>query len=73
MIPVWIYNENGELIDNDLPKELSTDEDIDNAFVEIHIYDGLFLNNSTEFRYIGFKSESDKQRFLKKLDESQDW
>ncbi len=68
--PVWIYN-NGELISNDLPKELSEDKEVDNAFVEIqNIYDSLFLNNSTEFKYIGFSSESDKQRYIKMIDDA---
>ncbi|MGI6086264.1 MAG: hypothetical protein ACOYIF_12695 [Acetivibrionales bacterium] len=69
--PVWIYDDNDELINNDLPKELSGDKEIDDAFVEIqNIYDGLFLDNSTEFKYIGFKSKSDKQKFLKIIDDA---
>ena len=69
--PVWIYDDNDELINNDLPKELSGDKEIDNAFVEIqNIYDGLFLDTSTEFKYIGFKSELDKQKFLKIIEDA---
>lgn len=69
--PVWVYNDNGELINNDLPKELSEDKEVDDAFVEIqNIYDGLFLDNSTEFKYIGFSSESDRKRYLKMIDDA---
>lgn len=69
--PVWIYDDNGDLLDNDLPKELSKDMKVDNAFVEIqNVYDGLFLDNSTEFRYIGFSNESDKERFIKMIDDA---
>lgn len=69
--PVWIYDDNDELINNDLPKELSGEKEIDDAFVEIqNIYDGLFLDNPTEFKYIGFKSELDKQKFLKIIEDA---
>lgn len=69
--PVWIYNENGELINNDLPKELMEDKEVDNVFVEIqNFYDGLFIDNSIEFKYNGFKSDLDKQRFLKMIEEA---
>lgn len=68
--PVWIYN-NGELICNDLPKELSEDKEVDNVFVEIqNIFDSLFLDSPTEFKYIGFNSESDRQRYLKMIDDA---
>lgn len=67
--PVWIYDDTGELINNDLPNELLGDKEVDDAFVEIqNIYDGLFLDNSTEFKYIGFKNESDRQEFLKMIE-----
>ncbi|WP_099192867.1 hypothetical protein [Tepidibacter mesophilus] len=67
--PVWVYNDNGELIRNDLPKELSEDKEVDDAFVEIqNMYDDLFLDNSIEFKYIGFSSELDKQKYLKMID-----
>lgn len=67
--PVWIYDDNGELINNGLPKELSGDKEVDDAFVEIqNIYDGLFLDSSTEFKYIGFKNDSDRQEFLKNIE-----
>lgn len=70
--PLWIYN-NEELISNDLPKELSEDKEMDHAFVEIqNIYDSLFLNNSIEFRYIGFSNEPDKQTFIKMIDNAVD-
>lgn len=67
--PVWIYDGNGELIDNDLPKEVSKDKEVDDIFVEIqNIYDGLFLDNSAEFKYKGFSCESDKKKYLKMID-----
>lgn len=69
--PLWIYDDNGDLLDNDLPKELLEDKEVDDAFVEIqNVYDSLFLDNSTEFRYIGFSNISDKERFIKMIDEA---
>lgn len=67
--PVWIYNDNGELILNDLPWELSADQEIDEAFIEIqNIYDSLFIHDSAEAEYIGFQSESEKLDFLQIID-----
>ena len=41
--PLWIYGENNELIENDLPPYLIGDNDIDSKFVHIQeIYDDLF-------------------------------
>ncbi len=69
--PVWIYNDDGELINNDLPKELSKDKEVDDVFVEIqNIYNNLFLNSSTEFKYIGFSTELDRQKYLKMIDDA---
>jgi hypothetical protein len=69
--PLWIYDDNGDFVDNDLPKELSEDKEVDDAFVEIqNVYDSLFLDNSTEFRYIGFSNEADKEKFIKMIDDA---
>ena len=66
--PVWVYNEKGELIDNNLPEELVNDKEIDEAFVKIqNVYDGLFIDNSTEFSYIGFSNEYKKEEYLKMI------
>lgn len=69
--PIWIYDDNGDLVDNDLPKELSKDKEVDDAFVEIqNVYDNLFYDNSIEFKYIGFSNESDKEKFMKMIDDA---
>lgn len=69
--PLWIYDDNEDLVDNDLPKELSEDKEVDDAFVEIqNVYDSLFLDNSTEFRYIGFINDSDKDKFIEMIDDA---
>ncbi len=63
--PIWIFNENGDLIDNDLPAELI---DLEEAKYMRDLitdeYMKLFINNEYEFKYIGFKSQDDKNKFV---------
>jgi hypothetical protein len=69
--PLWIYDDNEDLVDNDLPKELSEDKEVEDAFVEIqNVYDSLFVDNLTEFRYIGFSNDSDKDKFIEMIDDA---
>lgn len=66
--PVWVYGENDELIDNDLPPYLVGDSDVDPKFVRIQeIYDSLYLNDGKEFKYIGFKENEERESFLREL------
>lgn len=66
--PVWIYGENDELVDNDLPPYLIGDSDIDPKFVRIQeTYDSLYLDNGKEFKYIGFKENEERENFLREL------
>lgn len=63
--PIWIFNEDGELIDNDLPNEIKDFEEA--KFLRDQItneYMKLFVNNEIEFKYIGFKSKNDKENFI---------
>src|SRR5699024_8926200 len=67
--PMWVYNENGLLVENDLDEELKDDSEIDNMFVEIQsIYDGLYEDNVVSFEYIGFTSEIEKEAFIQKVE-----
>ena len=66
--PVWVYGENGELIDNDLPPYLVGHSDVDPKFVRIQeIYDSLYLNDGKEFKYIGFKEKEERESFFREL------
>ena len=61
--PVWIYDENDEIIDNDLPPEWQDDHDLENIFMALSdYYDLFFIDTDTEFRYIGYKSSDEKQK-----------
>ena len=63
--PVWLYDENGDIVDTLLPEELRGDHDLDAKFDNLQArYDALFVDNAHEFDFIGFRSEESKQRFL---------
>jgi len=65
--PVWLYDENDNLIDTKLPKELEPETAIEKELIEISdAYDELFIDNETEFRYIGFKDIDMKDHFFQK-------
>ncbi|MDG5471391.1 hypothetical protein P6709_06500 [Jeotgalibacillus sp. ET6] len=67
--PMWIYDEQGELVDNDLVGELENDEEIDNMLLEIqNLYDNLFEDNSINFEFKGFSNENEKTIFFKKVE-----
>lgn len=51
---LWLYDEKGELIDNDNPEEWAEDEELTKAFMEISdLYDSFFIDDGREFRYVG--------------------
>ena len=62
--PVWLYDENGDIIDTLLPEELRDDIELDSKFDDLQArYDALFIDNAHEFSFIGFKSTEDRERF----------
>lgn len=62
--PVWLYDENGDVIDTLLPEELRNDSGLDSKFDDIQArYDALFIDNTHEFTFIGFKSTTDRESF----------
>ena len=66
--PIWIYDENGDFIDNDLVEEIEKDGRMVTMLEELQDkFDSLYLNNHEEFKYIGFNSETDKQKFEDKV------
>ena len=66
--PLWLYDENGQFIDNEIPSEIKADSQLCNCLEEIQSdFESLFYNTSTEFRYIGFTSTQAKKAFEDKL------
>ena len=68
--PVWFYDENNELIENDLPEDIKDNSQINSLCDDIQrTYDSLYIDNDIEFSYRGFESEADRESFAKKLTE----
>ncbi len=66
--PIWIYDEKGSLIDNDLPKEIIDDKQLGDEFMRLQqMYDSLFIDNSIEFKYNGFSNEKDKEKYIEEM------
>lgn len=62
--PVWLYDEEGGVIDTRLPDELRNDTELDAKLTELQErYEALFVNNEKEFSYIGFKSSDEETAF----------
>lgn len=71
--PVWLYDEDGDVVDTLLPEELRTDLALDKKFDDIQDrYDALFIDTPKEFAYVGFKNEEDKSKFIVDLQETID-
>ena len=63
--PVWLYDENNDLIDTLLPEEIRSNTELDAKFDDLQArYESLFINTSKEFSFIGFQSEEEKNKFL---------
>jgi len=67
--PVWVFDDQDNLIINDLPLELASDKEIDESFLELQrTYDSLYQCKDSVPEYIGFKSEADLQYFQQLID-----
>jgi hypothetical protein len=69
--PIWSYDEDGSLIDNDLPEELRNDEELDNLLLDIQeTFDGLYIDTPSEFTSNDFSSDDEKEAFQSKIDKA---
>ena len=69
--PIWSYDEDGSLIDNDLPEELRNDEELDNLLLDIQeTFDGLYIDTPSEFTSNDFSSDDEKKLFQSKIDKA---
>ena len=63
--PVWLYDEDGFIVNTLLPEELRNDRELDAKFDDLQArYEALFINDEHVFDYIGFKTEAEKNAFL---------
>ena len=66
--PVWLYDEDGDVIDTLLPEELRSDTFLDSLFDDLQErYNALFVDNKREFSFRGFSSEEERDKYI------QDW
>ncbi|HLR34523.1 MAG TPA: hypothetical protein VK071_04240 [Tissierellales bacterium] len=69
--PMWVYDENDSLINNDLVDELKNNDTIDFLLKSIQEdFDNLFINDGREFRYEGFRDNNAKKSFQKKVQDA---
>ena len=60
---IWLYDENGDIIDNDNPPEWNNDAELTNAFMAVSdLYDTFFIDNENEFTFIGCPDPETAQR-----------
>ena len=70
---VWLYNENNEIINNDNPPECKDDKDLTDAFMAVSdLYDTFFIDNKTEFSYIGCPNEETRQKLISLINSAVD-
>lgn len=63
--PVWLYDEEDDLIDTLLPEEIRSNKELDCKFDDLQArYEALFINNSKEFSFVGFKTQEERDKFL---------
>lgn len=67
--PIWSYDENGQLIWDDFPKDDKPDQHLEKLKETISDeFDSLYVNNEHEFSSKGFDSKEDARKFIAHLD-----
>ena len=70
---VWLYNEDGEIIDNDNPLEWNDDKELTDAFMAVSdLYDTFFVDNEHEFKYVGCPDQKTRQELISLIDKAVD-
>lgn len=71
--PIWNYDEDGELIDNDLPDDLRKDTELDSILLKVQkAFDESYVDSSQEFSSLGFRTKAELQEFCALLFSSVD-
>lgn len=66
--PVWYQDEMMDTRDNGLPPGVRNDKELVERMNELDKeYRNLFINNSYEFTYMGFKDEDSWRKFINKV------
>ncbi len=63
--PIWIYNKEGDLVDNSLPKDFEVYGELNEKLIELQEkYDQLFTDDGIEFKFNGFDNNANRELFL---------
>ena len=63
--PIFLYDDEGLVIDTANPPEWADDAELTNAFMAVSdLYDTFFINNKNEFSYIGCPDQETKERLI---------
>lgn len=66
---IWLYNEDGEIIDNDNPPEWNDDQSLTDAFMAVsNLYDTFFIDNEHEFNYIDCPDDATRKELIRRID-----
>ena len=67
--PIWLYDEDCEIIDNDNPPEWDDDQQLTDAFMALSdYYDTFFIDNKHEFRFVGSTDIADDTKLKSLVD-----
>ena len=70
-LPLWLYDDNDELIDNTFPPEVQKNKELCELLNTIQKrYDALFIDTPIEFAYIGFQNDNEKQAFANLIEKA---
>lgn len=71
---LWLYDEKGEIIDNDNPPEWADDEKLSELFNAVSdIYDTFFEDTEKEFSFHGCSDLDTKRRFIQAIKDAVDY
>lgn len=71
--PLWVYNEQGELIDTYVVPELESDTSLVHLLDQIQDrFNNLYIDTPLVFEYKGFETMDDRADFLKLVNETAD-
>ena len=62
--PIWVYDENGFLLSNDLPEPLQNNKGLAELCQSLQSqFDSLYRDDGKVFEYVGFENEEQYRRF----------
>lgn len=73
-LPLWVYNEKGELIDTYVVPDLENDTSLVQLLDEIQDrFNNLYIDNPNVFEYKGFESTDERVEFIQVVNETAEY